>query len=340
MNKANLIFIFIIFLLFIPTISIAVNALRREEITPNDEFFTLSISGTPEINIDDWKLLVDGLVENELELSYENITSYPSKSVTATLKCVEGPAGRAKWTGVRLKYILDLAVVLGGATEVVFYAEDGYSSSLTLDDATADDVLLAYEMNGEVLPPDHGYPVRLVVPGKYGYKWVKWIKHIDIVGDDFKGYWESRGWDDEADLATYSDWITHASLLSIGFIFGGLSLISGYKRTGLGKLLQNFPAFINARFHQYITIIYLAMLFGIFIYWGYSTYISRGSLFYTAHGILAGIVIILHSIGGISGIQKLRKYRPTKGIHRNANVFGFVLYGGVIFIGLFLAYGT
>lgn len=340
MDKANLVFIFIIFLLFIPIISVGINTLKSDEITPNDEFFTISITSIPRINGSSWQLLVDGLVDNQLELSYENITSLPKETVTATLKCVEGPAGRATWLGVRLKTLLDLAMVQAGAKEVVFHAADGFSSSLTIDDASVDDVLLAYEMNGETLPVDHGYPLRLVAPGKAGYKWVKWITHIELVDYDYKGYWESRGWDDDADLATVSDWILHASLLSVGFIFGGLALISGYKRSGISKTLKQFPSFINAKFHKYVSIIYLIILFCVFIYWAYTTYLNRGNLFYTGHGILALIVIILHGVGGISGIHKFAKFKSTKSIHRNANFFGFVLYAGVILTGLFLAYGT
>lgn len=340
MNKVSLLFIFVVILLFIPSISIAIYSLRQDEITPNDEFFTLSISGTPRINVTSWQLLVDGLVDTPLDLSFENITSFPKTTVIATLKCVEGPAGRAEWSGVKLNYVLDLANVQSGAKEVVFTASDGYSSSLTLDDATAEEVLLAYEMNGEVLPADHGFPIRLVVPGKAGYKWVKWITHIELVDNDYKGYWESRGWDDDADLATFTDWILHSSLLSIGFVFGGLSLISGYKRSGVGKILQKFPAFINDKFHKYISIFYLAILFCVFIYWAYTTFSNRGDLFYSGHGILAGVVIILHAAGGITGIQKLKRYKSTKIVHRNANLFGFVLYAGVILAGLLLAYGT
>ena len=339
MNKANLFLVIFIVLLFIPIISIAINALRQEEITLNEDFFKLSISGTPKIDKASWELIVDGLVENQLELTYENITSIPKTSVTATLKCVEGPAGRAVWSGVKLKSILELASVQDGAEEVIFYAADGYSSSLILADATADDIILTYEMNGETLPADHGYPLRVVAPGKAGYKWVKWITHIELVDYDFKGYWESRGWDDDADLATFSDWITHASLLSIGFIFGGLSIISGNKRSGLSKSLQNLPSFINTKFHKYISIIYIGILFCVFIYWADTTYTYRDNLFYSGHGVLAGMVIILHAVGAISGIQKLTKYKITKTVHRNANLFGFILYAGVIFTGLLLAYG-
>ena len=340
MNKSKIMLFLIVILLTIPLLSIISISLRHEEITPNDEFFTLSISDTPSIEVDTWRLPVDGLIENELVLTYENITSLPKKSVTATLKCVEGPAGRAKWTGVTIKSILDSASVQAGAKEIIFYAADGYSSSLTLDDATKADVILAYEMNGETLPADHGYPVRLVVPGKAGYKWVKWITHIEVVAYDYKGTWESRGWDDDADITTLSDWFNHATILSIGFIFGGLAIISGFKRAGIGKILKKLPESINAKFHKYVSIIYLGTLIIVFIYWAYTTYLLRGNLFYTGHGLISGLVIILHTIGGITGIKKVRKRNLMNGIHRNSNFFGFILYAGVIATGLLMAYGT
>jgi hypothetical protein len=340
MNKVTIVLILYILILLIPLIAVTSIALRHDEITPNDEFFTLSISTTPKISSETYQLKVDGLVQNELNLSFENITSLEQVEVTASLKCVEGPSGRAKWTGVRLATILNLATVQSGAREVIFYAADGYSSSLTLEDAFADDVLLAYEMNGETLPADHGYPVRLVVPGKAGYKWVKWITHIELVDYDYKGYWESRGWDDEADLTPLSDWIYHATFLSIGFIFGGLAVLSGYKRSGSSRTLQKLPGFINKNFHKYISILYLGLLFFTFIYWAYTTYSNRGGLFYTIHGLVSAGVIILFIIGGISGLQGFKKNRTSGSVHRIVNVFGFMLYAVVIYAGLLLAIGT
>jgi hypothetical protein len=298
----------------------------------------VSISDTPDINSDDWELLVNGLVENPMFLSYENITSITSKTETAKLKCVEGPSGTAVWKGVKLKTILEQASPSPVAKEVIFHAADGYTSSLTIDDATAEDVILAYEMNGEPLPADQGYPLRLVVPGKAGYKWVKWIERIEVVDYDYKGYWESRGWDDDAELASYSDWGMHAILLSIGFIFGGLSVISGYKNLSEGKILSKLPKFINRRFHRYISVVYLALLIIVFSYWVYTTFLMRGNIFYSVHGKLALLAIIMSILGGISSFSGIRNKRFGPGFHRNASMFGFILYTGVIAIGLLLAY--
>ena len=194
MSKYKITFIIIFIILFLIVGGVESNYWNQRQVTENDEFFTLSIGPIPEIDINTWELKIDGLVENPIDLSYENLTSMPETEAVATIKCVEGPAGTAEWKGVKLSYILDLVEVQSGAKEVIFFAEDGYSSSLTLEDATSDDVILAYEMNGETLPKEHGFPVRLVVPGKYGYKWVKWINHIEVIDYDHKGFWESRGY--------------------------------------------------------------------------------------------------------------------------------------------------
>jgi hypothetical protein len=338
MKKSSIIFIFLLLLLSIPLFSLIGISLKQDEITPNDEFFTLSIGSIPQIDVQTWQLSVTGLVDNPLYLNYENITSLPNKSEVATLKCVEGPSGTADWKGVKLKNILDEAVIQNNAKEVVFHAADGYSSSLTIEDAMQDDVLLVYEMNGETLPSEHGFPLKLVVPGKAGYKWVKWIERIEIIDYDYKGYWESAGWDDDADLGTLSDWGLHAYVLSIGFIFGGLATISGYRTKGYGKSSFGFPRFINRKFHVVTSVIYLLILLLIFTYWVYTTLELRDNIFYSGHGKLSVMVIILTIVGGITGLKKLQKYHLVSDIHRNASLFGFILYAGVIFMGLVLAY--
>jgi len=106
--------------------------------------------------------------------------------------------GNAVWTGVSFDYILEYAVPDKDALEVVFYCEDGYSTSLTIEEVLVEGVILAYKMNGKALTPEHGYPVRMVVPEKYGMKWPKWVNTIELVDYDYKGYWEQRGWSDYA----------------------------------------------------------------------------------------------------------------------------------------------
>lgn len=166
-------------------------------------FFTLSLGYTPEIDMDRWSLKIRGLIENPLELSYSDILDMPQSSVLATLETISNPQGgnligNAVWTGVPFDYILEQVVPEEDAQEVVFYCDDGYSTSLTIDEALGEGVILAYKMNGKDLTVEHGFPVRMVVPGKYGMKWPKWINFVELVDYDYKGYWEQRGWSDYA----------------------------------------------------------------------------------------------------------------------------------------------
>ena len=338
MDKSELKLAAIITILLLPLVLVVFISFGQGGITSNEDFFVLSKGPTPQIDIDKWELEVLGMVENNLTLSYHNITSMDNKTVTALLKCVEGPWGRAEWRGVPLRDILALANVSEGAQEVVFHAADGYSSSITMEDAMNPDYLLAFEMNGETLPADHGYPLRLVAPGKYGYKWVKWIVSIEVVSEDHKGFWESRGWDDDADLSTFTDWGTHALLLSVGFVFGGLAMVSGYKGSRYGSLLKGLPEFVDRKFHKIMSYLYIVSLFGIFLYWAIVTYQNRGAVFYTVHGLLALSVILIHAFGGATG--KWLKGKRMQDVHSNLNLFAFVLYTGAIITGVLRAYGT
>jgi DMSO/TMAO reductase YedYZ molybdopterin-dependent catalytic subunit len=165
--------------------------------------FKLQIGIIPEIDTDRWNLEIGGLVENPLVLSYSDILDMPQSSVFATLETISNPKGgtfigNAVWTGVPFDYILEQIVPDEDALEVVFYCEDGYSTSLTMEEVSKEGVMLAYKMNGKTLSAEHGHPVRMVVPEKYGMKWPKWINTIELVDYDYKGYWEQRGYSDYA----------------------------------------------------------------------------------------------------------------------------------------------
>ncbi len=166
-------------------------------------FFILQLGIIPEIDINQWNLKIGGLVQNPLVLSYSDILDMPQSSVFATLETISNPKGgtfigNAIWTGVPFDYILEQAIPEENALEVVFYCEDGYSTSLTIEEASEEGVMIAYKMNGKTLTAEHGYPVRMVVPEKYGMKWPKWINDIELVDYDYKGYWEQRGYSDYA----------------------------------------------------------------------------------------------------------------------------------------------
>lgn len=315
--------------------------ISQSQITPNDEFFVVDIGESPQIDADYWILRVDGLVETELRLTYDNITSFPSKSEIITLKCVDGPTGTADWKGVRLSSILNMAGILDNATEVVFYAADDYSSSLRLDDAMQGDVILAYEMNGEVLPVDHGYPLRLVVPGKYGYKWVKWIEHIEVVGYDYKGFWESRGWNDDAEILM--DWWYHSIILTLSAFFGGLAMLSGLKVSERVEIREKLPDMFSKKFHIIMSMAYYSSMLVVAIYWAWIAYMRKESFPNHPHGFLAAAVIILAFVGIISGfILKMRKNDNLGLFHFTVNILCYLLMLGTILAGLIIggALGT
>lgn len=165
-----------------------------DEITPIEDFFVLDLGVQPEINIEEWRLEVTGLVENPLSLTYDEILAMPQVTQITYLYCMPGYEGTGEWTGVPLLSVLEKAGYSDETVSVVFHAADEYSSSIPLEKALLEDTILAYKMNGVTLPEEHGYPLRLVVPDKVGYKWVKWVVKIELVEYLYEGYWESRGY--------------------------------------------------------------------------------------------------------------------------------------------------
>ncbi|HWO02084.1 MAG TPA: molybdopterin-dependent oxidoreductase [Blastocatellia bacterium] len=180
------------------------------EVTPNADFYQVSKNAfDPQVDPQAWKLEVGGLVENTFELTYNELREMPFVEQYATLVCISNEVGgdligTALWRGVKLKDILERAGVKSGVVDILLRARDDYADSIPLDRATADGTLLVYEMNGGSLTPEHGFPLRLLVPGIYGMKNVKWITKIEAVDFDFKGYWQRRGWDDRAENKTMS----------------------------------------------------------------------------------------------------------------------------------------
>ncbi|MFX0090516.1 MAG: molybdopterin-dependent oxidoreductase [Candidatus Hodarchaeota archaeon] len=337
MNKSSVLFLIILGLCTLPLIAVISIGEKEQTITPNDEFFTISISSNPpEINASLWTLKIEGLVANPFIFTYANFTTQPTKELIATLKCVEGPSATAKWRGVPLKDVLDRANVLNEAIDVIFHAADGYTSSLSISEARADDILLAFEMNGESLPVEHGFPVRVVAPNYAGYKWVKWVMRIEVVDYDHLGYWESYGWSDDARFPPERDWKLHALLLSISFIFGSLALMSGLKFSVVVDIFHDLPAFISRRFHLFVSGLYVITSLIVFSYWVIQTIIFRGGVFYTLHGIIGLGAVIFGIIGVATGMKKIRQDPKKQSWHRTANIWSFTLYLLTIFLGFLL----
>jgi len=179
-------------------------------VTPNEKFYKISKNVfDPKVNVSRWSLELKGLVDRPMRLNHNEVKALPMKEQYGTLECISNEVGgdlisTAYWKGVPLKELLAKAGVKQTAKKVIFRAADGYSTAIPLVKAMHPDTLLALEMNGVPLPDDHGSPVRLINPGHYGMKNPKWITEIELTDKDYKGYWESRGWSDEAKVKTMS----------------------------------------------------------------------------------------------------------------------------------------
>ncbi len=182
--------------------------LLSTEITPNDQYYIVSknLFSDPTVNGDTWQLSVSGEIAHPFSLSYNELTALPSKKQYESMMCISNEVGgqymsSALWEGIPLADLLARGgAIQPGATKVVLYAADDYSDSIHLSKALEPTTLLAFRMNGVTLPQGHGFPLRLLVPGIYGMKHVKWITRIEIVNTDFQGYWQQRGWSDPAPI--------------------------------------------------------------------------------------------------------------------------------------------
>lgn len=220
--------------------------LMAKEITPNDEFYVTSYSSSvPAIDENKFSLTVTGLVEKPYELDMNEIRKMKDKTEFVTLQCIGNPVGgtaigNALWEGVTLNKIISRAVPKKGIVKTVFYAEDGYSDSIPYELSLSDDVFLAYRMNGEPLPQIHGFPLRAIVPGIYGMKNVKWISKIELVNNDYKGYWERKGWSDEAVIPVKSQILMPMDgkrIPAAPYVVGGVAYAGKY---GIGRVQVSF----------------------------------------------------------------------------------------------------
>lgn len=166
------------------------------------DFRENSIKGPQRIDLESYRLKVDGLVENRLEYTLGEVTdNHQSYQKVVTLNCVEGWRVKILWEGVLVKDLIEAAKASLEANTVIFHAYDGYTTSLPLDYIMGQDIMLAYKMNGVVLPPERGAPFQLVAESKWGYKWIKWVTRIELSNDaNYQGYWERRGYSNDGDL--------------------------------------------------------------------------------------------------------------------------------------------
>jgi len=175
---------------------------KGQKLSSIDDFRENSIKGPQHIDKKSYELVVAGLVNNPLVFTYDNIVNeHQNYEKVVTLHCVEGWDVTILWEGVLVKDLIEETGVDSTANIVIFYAHDGYSTSLPLNYIVSNDILMAYKMNGVVLPPKRGFPFQLVAESKLGYKWIKWITRIELSDDvNYRGYWESRGFPNDADV--------------------------------------------------------------------------------------------------------------------------------------------
>lgn len=181
---------------------VEVRSYSGQDLSSVNDFRENSIAGVQHINISEYRLEVGGLSDRKLNSTYGDVLGkYPHYSKVVTLFCVEGWSATILWEGVLVRDIIADAGPDPRANTVVFTASDGYTTSFPLSYFTDRDIIMAYRMNGVEMPPERGFPFRLVAEDKWGYKWIKWITKIELTDDPaYRGYWEERGYSNEGDL--------------------------------------------------------------------------------------------------------------------------------------------
>ncbi|MFN2466838.1 MAG: sulfite oxidase-like oxidoreductase [Gaiellaceae bacterium] len=165
-----------------------------------DKWPVLHAGSVPSVDLRTWDFRVFGEVERPLSLSWKELRALPSREITVDIHCV------TRWSrfdtgfrGVHWHDLAELARPQPSARYVLAHAEQGFTANVPLDALEADDALLAYEADGEPLTPDHGWPLRLVVPSRYFWKSAKWLRGLELLSHDQPGFWERYGYHNDAD---------------------------------------------------------------------------------------------------------------------------------------------
>jgi len=234
----------------------------RYDLTPTGLHYLLVHFDIPHLSPETWRLAIGGLVSNAASFTLSDIRARPRKTIRVTLECAgNGRArlrprpvsqpwlveaiGTAEWTGTALAPLLEEAGLAPEAAEVVFTGADrgvqggeehDYARSLTLEDALRPDVLLAYDMNGESLPPQHGFPLRLVVPGWYGMTSVKWLTSIEAVAEPFRGYQQMPAYHYQRDADDPGEPVTRMRVRALMIPPGIPDFLTRYRFVDAGRL--------------------------------------------------------------------------------------------------------
>lgn len=188
---------------------------RREPRLPPGQILTekwpvLHYGSVPRVDLATWDLRVEGLVERPMRWTWDEFQALPHVRVRSDIHCVTRWSRYDNlWQGVRVGELLRLAGPKPGARFAVIHAEQDFTANLPLPELVRDDVLLADQHDGAPLTPEHGWPLRLVVPRRYFWKSVKWVRSIELVAEDRPGFWERNGYHNDADPwneERFSDW--------------------------------------------------------------------------------------------------------------------------------------
>ena len=177
---------------------------RKDRVPPGqrltEKWPALHYGSVPKIDIAEWVFNIFGLVERERRLSYQEFMSLPRVKVFSDIHCVTSWSRLDNlWEGVGTSQIRQLAQILPQAKFVMVHSAGGFTTNLSLNDFFQPDVLFAIKHNNEPLTPEHGYPVRLVVPRLYFWKSAKWVTGVEFMAEDKPGFWESRGYHNHGD---------------------------------------------------------------------------------------------------------------------------------------------
>jgi DMSO/TMAO reductase YedYZ molybdopterin-dependent catalytic subunit len=211
------------------------------ELTPVENFYITTKNFTdPNLDVNQWSLTIKGLVANPMTLSMADIKALPQVKVVHTLECISNTVGgdligNQRWTGVRVADLMKKVRPQSGVVDMIFRAADDYTDSVPISVLMNPDTVLAYEMNGKPLVPKHGYPARLLIPGIFGMKNVKWITQMEAVNYDYKGFWQSQGWSDPAPYLTMSriDYPTGGAVKQKPLYVGGIAFAGN---RGIGRV--------------------------------------------------------------------------------------------------------
>jgi DMSO/TMAO reductase YedYZ molybdopterin-dependent catalytic subunit len=212
-----------------------------ELVTPNGDFYVTTSRNTPVVDPKTWSFAIDGLVERPLRFHYGEMLAQPKYETVMTLECISNPVGgrylgNARWRGTLLKPLLERAGLRPNAKFAISHGAEGYTTAIPVERILSPLNFLAWEMNGERLPRQHGFPLRVFFPGKYGMKQPKWLTRIEFVDHDYTGYWESQGWsqDCQRQIQSTIDWPRDG-----GRISGRKVVVCGYalaSEAGISKV--------------------------------------------------------------------------------------------------------